>query len=41
MHPDEIRVARRDVGFREIARRLPQAAAECEGEQRTTIAHAL
>ena len=30
--PDEIRVARRDIGFRKIVQRLPEPAAECEGE---------
>jgi hypothetical protein len=32
MHPDEIRVARRDIGFRKIVQRLPEPAAECEAE---------
>ena len=41
MHPDEIRVARRGVGLRKIVQRLPQPAAECEGEQWTTVTHVL
>jgi hypothetical protein len=41
MHPDEIRVARRDVGLRKIAQRLSEPAAEREGEQWTTVTHAL
>jgi hypothetical protein len=32
MHPDEIRVAPRDIGFRKIVQRLPEPAAECEAE---------
>ena len=40
VHPDKIPIAHRDVGLSEIAQRLPQPAAECEGEQRTTVTHA-
>ena len=41
MHPDEIRVARRDVSLRKIMQRLPQPVAECEGERWTTVTHGL
>jgi hypothetical protein len=40
MHPDEIRVVRRDVSLRKIMQRLPQSAAEYESELRTTLTHA-
>jgi hypothetical protein len=41
MYPDKIRVARRDVGLREIMQRLPQPVAEREGERWTTVTHTL
>ena len=41
MHPDKIRIARRDVSLRKIMQRLPQPVAECEGERWTTVTHVL
>jgi hypothetical protein len=41
MHPNEVCVARRGIDLRKIAQRLPQPAAECEGEQRTMVTHVL
>jgi hypothetical protein len=32
MHLNEIRAARRDIGFRKIVQRLPPPAAECKSE---------
>ena len=41
MHPDKIRLTRRDVSLRNIVQRLPQPVAECKGEGWTIVTHVL